>query len=325
MRDFNMRRGYRNLLVAMLRQREPSGIARAIIEDTPDVVLDTGSWWWIAVVQRELKGRFPFAQIIHDVRPHPGPTGILYELHRLFYPSKADAVISLSEHVYRDLVRVYPGKAHILSRHGIILTGSSIDSEAVADRHRQFLFFGRIDRYKGLDILVKAFEIAQREDPAVRLEIVGSGRIRARLRRKIESLGITLVNRWVSEEEAASAIARCGVIVLPYTSATQSGVAAAALANGIPAIATNVGALPEQIIDGANGLIVPPGSPEALARAMVTISADRELALRMSREAARIGQEDFNWDTIAVKLVKDLEMFLSDYHSREGTRAAPFG
>lgn len=320
-RAFEMRRGYASLTLAMLTSRERSGIAEAIVEDEPDIVLDTGSWWWGAVVQRQLGGRFTLAQMIHDVTPHPGPAAIPYLLHRRLYPSLADIVISLSDYVHRDLVRVYPRKAHIMSRHGVILPAGPIDSEAVAERRRRFLFFGRIDRYKGLDVLVKAFGSAKLEDPDINLEIVGRGRIGVGLRRDIERHGIGLTNRWVSEEEGAAAVARCGVIVLPYTSATQSGVAAAALANGIPCIATSVGALPEQVLDGRNGLIVPPRDPSALRAAMLRIASDGNLARSMSAEAARMGRDEYSWENIGVKLLEDLQSFLAGRGDRPPGRA----
>ena len=100
-------------------------------------------------------------------------------------------------------------------------------------------------------------------------------------------------------------------MVLPYTSATQSAVAALALANGMPCIATSVGALPEQVIDGSNGFIVPPGDPEALARAMVTISGDAATAHRMAQESLRIGRELYSWNVIGQALLDDLIRFLA--------------
>lgn len=319
--SFEMRRGWASLILAMLTRRERSGIAEAIIEDRPDIVLDTGSWWWGAVVQRQLGGRFAIAQMIHDVTPHPGPAAVPYLLHRRLYPPPADVVISLSEYVHRDLVRVYPRKAHIMSRHGVILPAGPADSEAVAARRRQFLFFGRIDRYKGLDVLVKAFGAAKLRDPEITLEIVGSGKIGATLRSEIERSGIALTNRWVSEEESAAAVARCGVIVLPYTSATQSGVAAAALANGIPCIATSVGALPEQVVDGRNGLIVPPRDARALEEAMLRIASDGNLARGMSAEAVRMAKDEYSWENIGSRLLEDLQSFLAGRGLRPPSRA----
>ncbi|MCX8052310.1 MAG: glycosyltransferase, partial [Armatimonadetes bacterium] len=114
-------------------------------------------------------------------------------------------------------------------------------------------------------------------------------------------------NRYVQDSEVKNAIATHGVMVLPYTSATQSGVAAIALGNGLPCIATRVGALPEQVIDGRNGIVVPPCNADALAEAMLKIAADEELARRMADEAVRIGREEYSWQVISRRLLNDLQ------------------
>jgi len=310
-RAFPMKRGFGPLLTAMLTGREHSGIAEAILRDSPDVLLDTGSWWWRGVVVRRLAEKVPVAEMVHDVTPHPGFMGALEKIHHVLYPSMADAVISLSGHAHAELVRKYPRKYHIESRLGVLLPSLGISPDAVGSRRHRFLFFGRIEPYKGLDVLVEAFAMARRANPSVELTVAGRGRIEPAILGRMLELGVTVRNEYLSDDEAARVVAEHGVLVLPYTSATQSGVAAVAWANGLPCVATSVGALPEQVLDGKSGLVVPANDPAAFAEAMVRLSEDSGLARAMSEEALRLGREVYSWNKIGSDLVRDLKAFLA--------------
>lgn len=317
-RSFPMKRGYAALIVAMITGHEKSGIASAILSDSPDILVDTGSGWWRGVVERELRHQIPIAEMVHDVTPHPGLMGLIERIHRIVYPSVADVVISLSKHGYSQLLRKYPGKYHIESRLGILLQSGHPDPEIIASRNHRMLFFGRIEPYKGLDVLIDAFAIAKRHNPNLELSVIGRGKLSRGLQSKASELGVYLRNEYVSDKEASRLIAEHGVMVLPYTSATQSGVAAVALANGLPCIASSVGALPEQVLNRKTGLLVPPNDAQALAKAMLLLSQNHEMARSMSEETLKFAQEVYSWDHIAHKLLCDLKAFLhkSSYPDR---------
>jgi glycosyltransferase involved in cell wall biosynthesis len=80
---------------------------------------------------------------------------------------------------------------------------------------------------------------------------------------------VTFVDRYVPDEELASYFRAADVAVLPYLSATQSGVVQLAFGFGLPVIASNVGGLPDVIREGETGLLVPPGDVSALAEAVI--------------------------------------------------------
>lgn len=310
-RAFPMRRGPISLLMAMLAGREPSGIAQAIEADSPDIVLDAGSSGWGGVVLKPLAGRIPIAQIVHDVVPHPDLRSVIDAIPGYLQAPVADVFVALSDFSYRLLKRKHPNQACVRARLGIIMPAGEMDLQLVAERRHRQLFFGRIYPYKGVDTLVKAFAIAKELDPQVELTVVGRGRIGRSVLRKISELGIGLDNRFIADSEIRQVLSSHGVMILPYTSATQSAVAALALANGMPCVATSVGGLPEQVIHRRNGLIVPPRDPEALAHAMVAISTDAEAARRMAEESLRIGREVYSWRTIGQDLLDDLAQFLA--------------
>jgi len=135
------------------------------------------------------------------------------------------------------------------------------------------LHFGFIRPYKGLAVLLDAMPLIQTEIP-VHLLVAGEvwgprAGYDAQIARHHIGAQVTFVDRYVADEELASYFRAADVAVLPYLSATQSGVAQLAFGFGLPVIASNVGGLPDVIIEGETGLLVPPGDAPALAEAVI--------------------------------------------------------
>lgn len=309
-RAFPLRRGPRSLLLSMLSGREYAGIAQSIQSEAPDVVVDAGSGAWATVILNQLRGRVPVVHVVHDVSPHPDVRSLVDALPGLIRPPATDAVIALSEFSFKQLERKHPHRPCFRSKLGVLMRPGEVNTDLVADRRFKLLFVGRIFPYKGIDTLVEAFAIARQLEPKLELTIVGRGRISARLLRKMADLGVRLTNKYVSDDELTGLVSSHGVMILPYKSATQSAVAALALANGMPCVATSVGALAEHVHHDRNGLIVPPGDAAAMAHAMAAIARTRTMALKMSEESLRIGREQYSWASIAGDLVNDLSRFV---------------
>lgn len=136
------------------------------------------------------------------------------------------------------------------------------------------LFFGIIRPYKGLEDLVRAFEMLQiQEVQGYWLTVVGetwegwnlpvtlieSSRYRDR---------ITLVNRFVSDDEVVAHFANADAVVLPYHRSSASSPAHVAMSNGLPLVITAVGGLPEAVAEYDGAILVPPHDPKALLSAI---------------------------------------------------------
>lgn len=303
---FEMRRGKKALIKAILTGREESGIAEAIKADKPAILLDTGSVWWGTIVARQIGRKIPLAQVVHDVTPHEGPLYIFEKIYNALFPTTAQALVSVSEFSHKELLRLYPKKQHIQSKLGLFLPSEDVDHDKIAQMRNKLLFIGSISAYKGVDILVDAYGIAKQQKPELELSIYGSGEISEETKAKIKAFGIYLRNEFIPEEEMQGIIKSHGIMAMPYISATQSGVAAVALANGMPSVATNVGALPEQVIDKHSGIVVPPCDPQAFADAILEIAGDYDKAYRMSVETTAIGREQFAWEPIGMDLLAAL-------------------
>ncbi|MCS6951157.1 MAG: glycosyltransferase, partial [bacterium] len=162
------------------------------------------------------------------------------------------------------------------------------------------LFFGRINAYKGLGVLLEAWSRVSCQCPQARLVIAGRGYDLPRYRERIlQDPQCELIDRFIPSEEVASLFAHASVVVLPYVEATQSAVLATALAFGKPAIVTSVGSLPEMVEDGVTGLVVPPRDVDALAEALVTLLTDAPLRQRMAEATLQLGKTRFGWEQLA--------------------------
>ena len=131
------------------------------------------------------------------------------------------------------------------------------------------LFFGYIRKYKGLDILLKAMPALIRYDEEIRLLVVGESYDDIAVYTSlIKELGIEkqvkLINTFVPNEEVSKYYLPADLVILPYRSATQSGILNVAYGFGKPVLVTDVGGLAAFVDEEKTGLVVQPESPEAI-------------------------------------------------------------
>lgn len=129
-----------------------------------------------------------------------------------------------------------------------------------------------LNNAKGLTYLVQAFPDVVRHHPRARLFLVGEGHIRKDLEREIHVLGM---QRQISltghRDDVPALLAASDVVVLPslYEGSPLSLLEAMAAAK--PVIATEVGGIPEIVVHGKTGILIPPRDPQALAAALVDL------------------------------------------------------
>lgn len=167
----------------------------------------------------------------------------------------------------------------------------------------ELLFFGFVRRYKGVDLLLQALPAIRDRDFV--LTIAGEiweqrEQLRA-LAAAPELAGrVEFLDRYAGVEEAARLFARADAVVLPYRSATGSGVLGLSYRYGVPVIASRVAGLAEFVVEGKTGLLVAPGSVESLAATLRAISAESLAAMRPAAQAATSGM---TWEALAGDLM----------------------
>lgn len=162
------------------------------------------------------------------------------------------------------------------------------------------LFFGYVREYKGLKYLLQALpRIVRNLDGQVQLWVVGEfGADREEYTELINGLGIAdyvnVVDSYTPDREVEQYFAAVDLVVLPYVSATQSGIVQIAYGFIKPVIVTNVGGLPDVVEDGKTGYVVEPEKPEEIAEAVCRFyeeDVERRLIENIEKEAQR-----FSWE-----------------------------
>jgi glycogen(starch) synthase len=166
------------------------------------------------------------------------------------------------------------------------------------------LFVGRLAPQKGVHTLVAAAGLL--EDPSVRVLLVGDGPERKALEREAERIDAGDRVRFLgffAHERLPAAMAHADLLVLPSVYEELGTVLLEAMWAGLPIVASRTGGIPDVIEDGVNGLLVPPGEPEALASVIDRVLADRALAYRLSEGAQKRGK-DYDWEVLAGRVLQ---------------------
>lgn len=155
------------------------------------------------------------------------------------------------------------------------------------------------DKY-GIADLIKAFAKVHGEVSNTKLLIVGDGPQRKEYEQLAEELHISDVTTFtgrVPNHEVPNFINKMNIFAVPSTEDSESfGVAAVeAMACGVPVVVSNVGGLPEVVIDGETGLIVEKENPEQLAQAFLSMINDRDKCETMGLHGIAHVKEKYNW------------------------------
>lgn len=187
------------------------------------------------------------------------------------------------------------------SEHGLILEPTSLRPPEPGPL--RLYAFGRMEAYKGLEVLLHAAEQLHASGVPFVLTLAGRGPELDRLQDRFTALPeVTVHNMFVPPNAAMDAIQAAECVVLPYLTATQSGVLAAAYAGRRYVIASATGGLPDVVAHGENGLLVPPGDAAALAGAVQDLVRDPVLRARLLQGAAATAGGQLDWDRIAADL-----------------------
>jgi glycosyltransferase involved in cell wall biosynthesis len=159
------------------------------------------------------------------------------------------------------------------------------------------VFAGLLRKYKGVDLLLESWPAVRRAVPDAQLVIAGRPVDVELPDGAAVPAGVTLIPRFVTEDELGWLLRRGDVCVLPYREIDMSGIAVSALACGTPLVASDIGGLGEYA--GRGALLVPAGDVSALSDALIAVLSDRELQERLAAEAVAAVREHYSWDTIA--------------------------
>ncbi|MEW6268065.1 MAG: glycosyltransferase [Thermodesulfobacteriota bacterium] len=224
--------------------------------------------------------------MVHNARPHEGRAGPWRPLLTLGM-RRGDVCLT---HAASELeaLRTLGVKAElsVVPHPAPSIVPKRVDGAAarralqIPDEAIVFLFFGYVRRYKGVDVLLEALARLAEDGPPWRALIAGEWYVdraaadRAVARPPLRGR-VSILDGYLSTEDAARCFAASTVVVLPYRSGTQSGVVPLAYAHGRGVVTTRVGGLAEAVRHGETGLLVPREDPAALALALEEIRRGR--------------------------------------------------
>lgn len=290
--------------------------AREINKFEPDVLI-VAYWMFffvpvLTLLFRLLKKKIRIVGLVHNAIAHE-PSIFDKPLAKLFF-KQCDAVVCMSQAVANDVLSLYPKAKILVDEHPIYDHYGEItpheqaqDSLGLSKEKKTLLFFGLIRDYKGLDLLIKA---TSHLDDTYQLIIAGEcyGDFDSYQQLIDESpinQNIHVYQEYISDERVGTFFSASDVLILPYKSATQSGVLSIAYHFLTPIIATNVGGLGTPIIDNKIGLVVDDLTPEALGETIKSYFEEDSAAYLANLKEVR-GR--LSWQSYSSKLLD----FLAD-------------
>jgi len=252
--------------------------------------------------------------ICHNVIPHEKKPGDL--VITKFFFSTVDYFILLSNSVKDDLLSVVPQPNYTVLFHPVYSNfGDSVTKEE-AKQHlniaeeKVLLFFGFIRDYKGLDVLLNAVAILKSK---IKFKLIIAGEFYSNEDKYLKLIDelklkdwVILHNDFIPQDEVKYYFSACDVVVLPYKSATQSGIVQIANNFNKPMISTNVGGLGEVIENDKTGYLVEKENPGQLAEAILKYYNEKK-ELEFSSNI-KLEQKKYSWEVFVkgmIELIKE--------------------
>lgn len=272
----------------------------------------------LGTVARHTKKKCTVISILDNLIPHE--KRFFDNALNKYFINQNDGFVVMSKKVKHDLLESTKGKAklielpHPLYNHfgEPVKKKDALKTIGIRNENKNLLFFGFIRKYKGLDLLLQAFE---KLDDSYNLIIAGEcyggfeayQKIINKSRKKDQ---IFLFNKYISDAEVPNFMCAADACILPYRSATQSGIESIAYHFNTPIVATDVGGLKENIKHLKTGYIIPEANADSIAYGIKDFfkfyNADK-----IQREL-NILKKERSWDNFGQKIIDFANSLKSD-------------
>ncbi|MBI2836415.1 MAG: glycosyltransferase family 4 protein [Chloroflexi bacterium] len=223
--------------------------------------------------------------------------------------------IAVSEPAWQFASKHVPGNFEIIPN-GVDLKNLSPDVRPIdefMDGKLNILFLSRLERRKGLDYLLRAYDQVKADIPNSRLIVVGPGTsLRWRYERWVRHKGLkdVVFVGYVSEEDKPRYFKTADVFCVPATGRESFGVIMVeAMAMGKPIVATNIPGYASVVTHGKEGLLVPPKNVPQLAEALLTVLGDSSLRRQMAANGT-VKAQRYSWDQVSREILEHYEKVL---------------
>lgn len=295
-------------------------LGRLMKQEQPDIVHTHSSLSGRIAARLQ---RIPVVYTKHNLVRIPDEKGIVPPkagtvkklLNRVVASALSDRVIAVSAGVQKELIEsgIKPAMVAAIPN-GIDLSpyvpkwkqkkAPRASKELAAKKSMIVGTVARLHRQKALDVLLEAAKMVLASDPSVRFVIAGTGPLEDELKAKIRELRLEPYVKMAGfVSDVPGFLANLDVYVL---SSDYEGLPLAvleAMGAGLPVVSTAVGGVPEAVVDGLNGILVPPRQPKALAQALVRLLVDPDMGRTMGVAGRERAEELFDATIMAEKTV----------------------
>jgi glycosyltransferase involved in cell wall biosynthesis len=286
--------------------------ARKINEFSPDLLIMK---YWMSFLAPSLgtasglvKNKTKVITVLDNVIPHEKK--FFDNAFTKYFLNKNDGFVAMSDAVRNDLLTLKPQARCIRMDHPLynhfgdpIAKVEACKELKISPEKKNILFFGFIRDYKGLDLLIEAFN---KLDSSYNLIIAGEcygsfDKYTAMIENSPLKENIHVYTDYIPDSKVPSFFGAADVCILPYKSATQSGITSIAYHFETPIIATDVGGLKESITDRSTGLIVPKAESNLIAAAIQDFF-NNAMGASMKHDIIHL-KERLSWDKFAEGIV----------------------
>lgn len=253
---------------------------------------------------------------VHDLEPHEAKKAWYKMLRQnVLYKrlndnlQEAKYLVTNSMEQYSSLKKRFPDKKLVYHSFPSLVSKEIIEGHDVPEELKgldkpYILFFGRIEAYKGISILYRAF--MKSEDLQRKYQLVVAGRGELGFERTSEDYGVTFINRYIKDSEVSYLYQHARCVVYPYISATQSGVLSLAFYYQVPVLASDVPFFKSIINPSSTGLLFNNGNVDDLQRQLLTILHHDNVEMKSKQKAYY--NSHYNGDAIHSSLLKIYSM-----------------
>jgi len=263
--------------------------------------------------------KLPTVTTLHSLMLRKIPAKFLYDRISLrFVSALSSKVICLSPGIMQSLVR------RGLKRSKCVVIPNAINVRSLKDQFRKkgkelhepkfdLLFVGRLERRKGVRLLLKSLALLHRKGKKYTLRIVGHGPLTHELRKLISANNLSQYVKllgYVPQQELLKCYLLTKVVVIPSLYEGVPTVALEAMAAGKPLIVSNIPGLNELVINGGNGLLVNPTDTQKLAFAIDTLLTSPNYLNSINNVNEKVLAR-FDWHVVANDVAKIYREVLS--------------
>jgi len=235
--------------------------------------------------------------------------------------SKLDGHVAVSKPAKNFVNKYFPADYNVIpngidTRH---FSPNVAPIDELCDGKLNILFVGRLEKRKGANYLLKAYERVKRDIPNSRLIIVGPGsKLRDKYEKRVKKRSLTDVVfvGYTNYEELPRYYKTADVFCAPATGWESFGIVLLeAMAVGKPIVASNIDGYASILTHGAEGLLVPPKDEKSLAQALTSLLNDEELRQKMGAKGI-LKAKEFDWENVARRVEALYSKVLSESQKR---------